>query len=512
MEEKFNESIENQLLEKGIDKNTLEKQLRFFKNGIAKIKLVKSAKIKDGIHVFNDEKLANYVTFFENELPKYKVEKFVPASGAASRMFKFLSEFLNDFDSTKETLNSYINHRNDSELAVFIVGVKNLPFYKQVKEKTISLYPDFYTFENDIRNYLIVKTLLAKEHFDFANKPKGILPFHQYDTQIITPIEEHLKEATFYKTATSNPKVHFTVSPEHLDDFEKITNGFKDTICSFSFQDPKTDTLAVTIDNEPFVTENGSLLFRPGGHGALITNLSQLDSDIIFIKNIDNVSLINQNITIQYKKLLGGILMQYQQQIFAFITDLNAEKVTTAKLKEIKKFAKKKLQIVLPKDFEMYKKTFQIQVLIQQLNRPIRVCGMVKNEGEPGGGPFWVQEENGSVSLQIVETSQIDIENGNQLQILKDATHFNPVDLVCGIKDFKGNKFDLSQYVNENTGFIVQKTKDGKPYKAFELPGLWNGAMANWISIFVEVPLITFNPVKTVNDLLKPAHQPEQNG
>ncbi len=254
------------------------------------------------------------------------------------------------------------------------------------------------------------------------------------------------------------------------------------------------------------------MVFRPGGHGALIANLNALSSDVIFIKNIDNVSQNHIADILKYKKLLGGILFHLQQNVFAFLKDLEQEIISEEKVAQIKEFIQKHLHLVLPNDFERYKKAFQINYLFEELNRPIRVCGMVKNEGEPGGGPFWVKNEEGKVSLQIVETSQIDLSNKKQVQIVNEATHFNPVDLVCSLKNYKGEKFDLTQFVDENTGFIVSKNTEGQPYKAYELPGLWNGAMANWITVFVEVPLVTFNPVKTINDLLKPAHQPDTNG
>jgi hypothetical protein len=294
--------------------------------------------------------------------------------------------------------------------------------------------------------------------------------------------------------------------------FEEITNKHDNVEVSYSFQQEKTDTLAVTDENKPLRDEQGNLVFRPGGHGALIANLNALSSDTVFIKNIDNVSQNHIADIVKYKKLIGGILFHLQQLIFGYLNDLQREDVTDEKIRVIKEFAQMELHLVLPNDFGRYEKASQIEYLFDELNRPIRVCGMVRNEGEPGGGPFWVKNEEGKVSLQIVETSQIDLANEQQAQIVNNATHFNPVDLVCGLKNFKGEKFDLMQFVDQNTGFIVSKNTEGQPYKAYELPGLWNGAMANWITVFVEVPLVTFNPVKTINDLLKPAHQPENNG
>ena len=464
---------------KNISIATIQKQIQFFKDGIAKVNLVRSAVKNDGISIFTEEEINNYIELFDENKQNLDIQKFVPASGAASRMFKFLSEFINEFDIENDTINSYINHNKCAELSVFLVGLKSFPFYQDLKLKTIEIYPNYFEKERDERNYLLIKTLLSKEHFDFASKPKGILPFHQKEDAIVSPIEEHIKESIFYEIPNKKSKIHFTVSPEHQVAFEEITNKHQNVEVTFSFQHETTDTLAVNTDNTPFRNDNGELVFRPGGHGALIENLNQLVSDVIFIKNIDNVSQNHIVDIVKYKKLLGGILFKLQQQIFAFLNELESDIVSAEKINEIKDFAQKQLHVIVPNDFEMYKKSFQIHYLFNELNRPIRVCGMVKNEGEPGGGPFWIKDESGKISLQIIETSQIDLTNEKQVQIVNEATHFNPVDLVCGVKNYKGEKFDLTHFVDENTGFIVSKNKNGKPYKAYELPGLWNGAMAN---------------------------------
>lgn len=497
---------------KGISMATIRKQLSFFKEGFAKINLVRSAVKKDGINVYNEEEIQKFIAFFDENKDKHSIEKFVPASGAATRMFQFLLEFINDFDAENDTINSYINQKKCTNLSIFLVGLKSFPFYQELKQKAIEIYPDYLTKEKDQRSYFLIKTLLSNEHFDFANKPKGILPFHQKEDKVLSPIEEHIKEAVFYEIPNQKTKIHFTVSPEHQSAFEEITNKYDNVEVSYSFQQEKTDTLAVTTQNKPFRDADGNLVFRPGGHGALIANLNALSSDVIFIKNIDNVSQNHIADILKYKKLLGGILFHLQQEIFGYLNDLQRADITDEKVTLIKEFVQKELHLVLPNDFESYEKATQIEYLFDELNRPIRVCGMVRNEGEPGGGPFWVKNEQGKVSLQIVETSQIDLSNEQQAQIVNDATHFNPVDLVCGLKNYKGEKFDLTQFVDQNTGFIVSKNTEGQPYKAYELPGLWNGAMANWVTVFVEVPLVTFNPVKTINDLLKPGHQPENNG
>ena len=509
MEEKFTERDIRKIQEKGISIDKIVQQLQFFTNGISKVNLEKSATIGDGILIFSSEEIESLCQFFDSNKEKKVIKKFVPASGAASRMFKFLIEFLAEFDFEKGTINSYINHHKEHDLPVFIVGLKDFPFYRQVKNKVLELNPNYYDLEKDEKDYLFIKTLLSSEHFDFANKPKGILPFHIKGDSVLSPVEEHLNETIFYKKEGKKAKVHFTISKEHQKQFENITNKYPHVDVSYSFQKESTDTIAVNLDNSPFRLEDGSLLFRPGGHGALIENLNQLKSDIIFIKNIDNVSQNHISDIVKYKKVLGGLLLKTQQQIFEYLEILETKNLSNELISEIEIFAKEKLNIILPIDFDKFQSEYKIELLFNELNRPIRVCGMVKNEGEPGGGPFWVKGENGLSSLQIVETSQINLKDKEQKKIVELATHFNPVDLVCGIKDYKNNKFDLTQYVDSNTGFIVEKNKFGKPVKSFELPGLWNGAMAKWITIFVEVPLSTFNPVKTVNDLLKPSHQPE---
>lgn len=491
----------------GITVEKISRELEMFENGIAKISLEKAATVGDGILTFSEEEVQHFVAYFETERKKYSIEKFVPASGAASRMFKFLIEFINEFQLGEETINAYINRQKANKLSVFLVGIEKFPFYDMVLEEVRLQYTNYEDFSQDEKYYYFINTMLSQEGFDFANKPKGVLPFHKKES-VTTPIDKHLKEAEVYSEVAGKPQIHFTVSEEHLEDFKQIiSNSVSDVTVNYSYQQASTDTLAVDMENNPFRLDDGSLFFRPGGHGALIENLNQLETDIVFIKNIDNVAFNHFEDIVFYKKVLGGLLLQLQDEIFAHIEML--ENPSDFNLEGLISFVTQKLNIVLPKDFSKYSLDNQKAELFQLLNRPIRVCGMVKNEGEPGGGPFWVHEDNGTVSLQIVESSQIDLQSENQKKIFSESTHFNPVDLVCGLKNFKGEKFNLPDFVNHNAGFIVQKTKNGKDISAYELPGLWNGAMANWITLFVEVPLVTFNPVKTVNDLLKPAHQHE---
>jgi len=502
----------------GVSIESVLKQLEIFKNGILKSNLVSPATINNGILNLTENDFEAKARFFDIQKSKLKLKKFVPASGAASRMFKFLTAFLNDFDLQKETINAYINRKKDSDLSIFIVAMEKFPFFEAVDKKLREVYPDFETLDRDYKNYYFIKLLLSPDYFDFANKPKAVLPFHHYQTHIATPIEEHLNECVHYATADQISNLHFTVSEIHQVQFEKAVDLVQDNIekqaetkinIGYSYQNKSTDSITVDVYNEVVRNKNGGLVFRPGGHGALIENLNRLDSDIIFIKNIDNVIQNHIDKITLYKKGLAGILIEIQQQIFTYLKAIEEQHIKESNIVEIVQFLKEQLNINLTNDFNKFTFENKIIKIKELLDRPIRVCGMVKNEGEPGGGPFWVMDEKGAVSLQIVETSQVDLKNKKQLQILAAATHFNPVDLICGVKNYKNEKFDLTQFVDHKTGFIVEKSVDGKIAKSYELPGLWNGAMANWTTIFVAVPLITFSPVKTVNDLLKPAHQPQ---
>jgi nicotinamide riboside kinase len=507
-----------QIYDHGISFEKILNQLGIFKNGIAKTNLISPATINNGILSLSDADFEKKAAFFDSEKSKIKLKKFVPASGAASRMFKFLITFLNDFKFEKETINAYINRKNDKELSIFIVGMEKFPFFEEIDKKLKEIYPDFDSLDRDYKNYYFIKLMLSSDYFDFATKPKAVLPFHQYQDHIAIPIEEHLNECVHYATANQVSNLHFTVSEIHQELFEnaidlvktKVENESETKInIAYSYQNKSTDSITVDDQNEFVRNKNNSLVFRPGGHGALIENLNELDADIIFVKNIDNVIQNHIDKIALYKKALAGILIALQQKVFSYLNAIEKEEISENNIDEISTFLTQKLNIEINRDFNKFTLENKINKIKDLLDRPIRVCGMVKNEGEPGGGPFWVMNEKGAVSLQIVETSQVDLTNKKQQEILAEATHFNPVDLVCGIKNYKNEKFDLLQFVDPKAGFIVEKSVDGKTVKSYELPGLWNGAMANWLTIFVAVPLITFNPVKTVNDLLKAAHQPQ---
>lgn len=505
-----------QIKEYGLEISKINEQLKHLKNGIDKTVLISAATNNNGIIRLDPHEFVSKSAFFDAHKANLKLLKFVPASGAASRMFKFLNTFLNEFDIENESINAYINRKKDNELAVFIVGMDKLPFFKEVYKKLKEIYTGFDALPRDFKNYYFIKTLLSPDYFDYANKPKGILPFHVYVNNIATPIEEHLYECGYYSCVKGISNLHFTVSEEHQAQFEIILNSIKHLVeeetktkvaVDYSFQKKSTDSIAVNPLNEPLRDANGRLIFRPGGHGALIENLNALDADVIFVKNIDNVILHNNESIALYKKALGGILLEIQQKVFSFLEQIENNTFGEDQVEEVVSFFKEKFHREAKEGFDSKNLEQKIELIKLALDRPIRVCGMVKNEGEPGGGPFWVRNANGEVSLQIVESSQIDLDNTQQLEIFESSTHFNPVDLVCGIKNYKGQKFDLTQFVDHNSGFIVEKAILGQKLKAYELPGLWNGAMANWLTIFVQVPLITFNPVKTVNDLLKTAHQ-----
>lgn len=484
-------------------------QIAVFEQGIPFVQLEKPAVINDGIIKLSNADIQSKVTLFDSQKDRFDIQKMVPASGAASRMFQFLNKFKRDFDPETQTINAYINHNRAHELNAFFAGLEKFPFYKKVKKILKTDFADYKSWTKEAYYHTFVNIMLSEQYLNYCNLPKGVLPFHKDKT----PVANHLREALEYATSKGKTKVHFTISEEHLGVFEQATSsaiaeiGHHAFEIDFSYQKKSTDTLAVHFDKTPFRNEDDNkILFRQSGHGALLENLNELNADIVFIKNIDNVSDVYHDDIVFYKKALGGVLIELQNQVFAYLRQLD-QNLSQEEVMDISKFAKKQLNIILPDDFKYQSLAEQIELLQAKLNRPLRVCGMVKNEGEPGGGPFWVRNTDGELTLQIVESSQINRVDEVQKQILESATHFNPVDLVCGIKDYNGDKFNLINYRDNNTGFLTEKTKDGYPILGYELPGLWNGAMADWISVFIEVSIKTFSPVKTVNDLIKPAHQ-----
>lgn len=500
---------EIQFRSKGISLSVVEKQLKQFRDGFNFLEISRPASVEDGILKLNEEEVrqseANWNRYV---LAQNEIAKFVPASGAASRMFKSLFEFLEAPYSTPQT---------NSEIQ-FFREIENFAFYTSLNAILLKyLFKDIPTLikEGDFKS--IVRYLLQSEGLNYGQLPKGLLAFHRYEKDIRTAIEEHLVEGALYaKQADGLVNLHFTVSGEHKELFlqllNKVVEKYEKSLhvkynISFSEQKSSTDTVASDANNEPFRVDD-EILFRPGGHGALIENLNEMSGKVIFIKNIDNVVPDHlKPVTQVYKKVIAGVLVDLQEQAFEYLRLLDSGQYSHEKVLEILQFVQKKLYCKNPEAKDLDDSELVIY-LKHKLNRPMRVCGMVKNVGEPGGGPFFAYNSDGTISLQILESSQIDMENAEYVKMFKEGTHFNPVDLVCGTYDYNGEKFDLLKYVDSETGFISLKSKNGRDLKALELPGLWNGAMSDWNTIFVEVPLETFNPVKTVNDLLRKEHQP----
>ncbi|MBM6882352.1 DUF4301 family protein [Bacteroides caecigallinarum] len=497
------------LAKKGISEQQIAEQLACFEKGFPYLKLFAAASVENrGIMLIGEDAQKTYLAAWDSykESDK-KVVKFVPASGAASRMFKNMFEFLGaDYDvPTTDFEKKFFNN------------IKNFAFYADLDAACVKNNGkgiDALVAEGNYK--AVVANLLESAGLNYGSLPKGLLKFHKYENGARTPLEEHLVEGALYAAGKSGEvNVHFTVSTEHRELFAKLVDekvaqyaakyGIKYNI-SFSEQKPSTDTVAADMENKPF-RDNGKLLFRPGGHGALIENLNDLDADIVFIKNIDNVVPDRLKAdTVTYKKLLAGVLVTLQKQAFEYLQLLDSGHYRHDELENIIRFVQQQLHC-RKDDIKDLEDADLVIYLRKKLNRPMRVCGMVKNVGEPGGGPFLAYNPDGSVSLQILESSQIDMNDPEKKAMFEKGTHFNPVDLVCAIRDYKGNKFNLVNYVDKATGFISYKSKGGKELKALELPGLWNGSMSDWSTVFVEVPLSTFNPVKTVNDLLRDQHQ-----
>ena len=489
-----------QIEQRGSSVQTVEEQVERFKKGFPWMKIVAPATPEKGIQVLDDAAAEAACKYYEGAKINGKC-KFVPASGAASRMFKDLFSGLDALKAGKELA-------DDAPAAKFVDKIAEFAFYT----------PELFGQETckcpEYRKDVLAKTL-TDEGLGYGAKPKGVLKFHKYtDGEIRTAFAEHLVEAQNYmRNEDGSANLVVTISPEHQHLFEEAyaevkavyeaKYGVKYDIC-FTFQDKATDTVAVDVENKPFRTETDSLLFRPAGHGALIYNLNNIKDEVVSIKNIDNVA--NERLlpeTAKWKKVLLGKALELRDTLHGYLRQLDVE-ATPALCDEIEAFLENTLCVTLPAsaDFEA-----RVAAIRAKLDRPVRVAGMVKNQGEPGGGPFIIAEKDGSTSLQVLESVQINMSDEHAKNALASATHFNPVDIVCCLHNYKGESFDLLKYVDEDAGFISSKSYQGRELKALELPGLWNGAMSNWNTLFVEVPLETFNPVKVVLDLLRPAHQ-----
>ena len=454
----FTAKEQAQIAAHGLTVEQVERQIENFKKGFPFLKVVAAASPEDGITTLSPEEVAQAVKCYEEQAPKLKIQKFVPASGAATRMFKELFEFVND-------------DKRGAGIDQLLDNLDKFAFYPEL-EQFVS--PDA---DDKAKIEAIVKSGLC-----YGAKPKGLVTFHAYPDGNRKAVEEHLAEGAMYAASNGVAKIHFTVSPEHIDGFRALL-------------DQKLAHYESKFGNTPFLTEEGNLLFRPAGHGALIENLNEIDADIIFVKNIDNVTTdARKGDTITYKKALAGLLVALQKEAAEHLQNIDNG---SADIQKVENFIEQKLCTKLP----IERNTALLRSI---LDRPIRVCGMVRNEGEPGGGPFWVANPDGTQSLQIAESSQIAPED---MHLMKSATHFNPVDIVCGVRRADGTKFDLTQYTDPETGFISSKSSGGRELRAQELPGLWNGAMAKWNTVFVDVPISTFSPVKVVQDLLRPQHQ-----
>ena len=518
----FDEKDIRQFKEKGTDLDRVEAQIERFRTGFPWMKIVSPATAGRGISVMTQDEIDEAVKYCDNAEVSGRA-KFVPASGAASRMFKALFADLSKLEAGESL-------PEDSTGMRFSADIKDFAFYNAEDFSGCSTPLDY------------ISHTLLEPGLGYGSKPKAVLKFHRYDDEVRTALAEHFVEAAEYmRNAGGSAKIVITISPEHKELFEKEIAEIKPKYeerfgirydVSLVYQDKSTDTVAVTADNQPFRLDDGTVLFRPGGHGALIHNLNRVEEELVSIKNIDNVCVQRLHpVTAMWKKVLMGKALELRDRIFGYLRDLDAvtgknvadslppfipsfsnERYEQGYMSEecqllcneIETFLEEELCVTVPCNGDCKDR---VEAIREKLNRPIRVCGVVRNQGEPGGGPFIVEDSDGSTSLQILESVQINPDDVHAMDALSHATHFNPVDIVCLLKDYKGNRFNLLDYVDDNAGFISSKSYQGRELKALELPGLWNGAMSDWNTLFVEVPLETFNPVKTVMDLLRPAHQ-----
>jgi hypothetical protein len=505
----FTENDLKQISKEGLHPDSIKQQIDTFIHGIPFAEVATAASIGNGIELIGKVDQQKLLDLFEEKRENLDLVKFVPASGAATRMFGFLHRFLEGFDPENMKLNDYLKSQSDATLNTFLESIKEFAFVDQVRKKIREHYPENRLGDKGMRAYILVKMMLTEKGLNFNNMPKGLIPFHKYSKYSTTAFEEQLYESSYYASAKDEAFLHFTFSESHVHFFKNEFEDIKRRVTkktktkfniSYSFQKKETQTIAVSEKNQPARNADGELIFRPSGHGALLENINDIDVDIIFIKNIDNVVIeeLTED-TSFYKKMLAGKLLWIQNKVFGYLRGFDENKDDAKWIMEVKSFLWNELNIKnIPDDIEKFEDI---------LNRPIRVCGMVKNVGAAGGGPFWVKDVMGKITLQIVELAQIDLKDEHQQIIVNQATHFNPVDLVCGVRDYKGKKFDLSKFTDPKTGFITKKSENGVSIKALELPGLWNGGMADWNTVLVEVPLSTFNPVKTVNDLLNKEHR-----
>lgn len=502
---------------RGVAPEEIDRQLNNFKTGFAPVSLMAPATLNNGITRIKPEEELRLIEAFEEACEDTKIVKMVPASGSATRMFKDLFSFLENYHESTEEFLEFVQNREVESMSYFFNKLDEFPFFTRLNT---AIWEDGGNLQQLLKKNKyreILEYILTEKGLNYGNTPKGLIDFHIYRDFVRTAFDEHIVEAALYCVNEKEAHLHFTVSEEYLHAFKerlkKIAKVFEKKFdlkynVTFSIQKPSTDMISVDEKGELVRDQEGEVVFRPGGHGALIHNLNEIDADVIFIKNIDNVVPDrSKGDTIKYKQLIGAILLELQKKIFNYLHLLDKKDITEATLVEIESFITAEIGYKPAADHIFSDPKQRIKFLKQLLNRPIRICGMVKNEGEPGGGPFWVKQEDGSSSLMIIESAQINLKDKEQKKIFEQSTYFNPVDIVCGVKDYKGHKFDLEKFIDYKQGFITRKSYKGKDIQVQELPGLWNGAMAKWITVFVEVPLTTFTPVKTVFDLLDFEHR-----
>lgn len=511
-----------QLRRHGLPEDEARRQIELFRRPPAFVRLERACGVGDGIARLTSEEAAVARRACEEARAQGRLAKFVPASGAASRMFQALLTARNrydDVDRAEITRRSLLGDQTAREVLSFMDGFERFAFRSDLAAVMAADGLDAAALAARGRFAEILAYLLTPRGLNYAALPKGLIKFHRYPDHERTAFEEHLFDGVRWLANSGGVcRLHFTVSGNHLDRFRALTRKAKATCerrsgarldIEFSVQKPSTDTIAVDLYDRVFRDAEGRLLFRPGGHGALIENLNEIGADVIFIENIDNVVPDHlKNEPLEWKQVLCGHLLALQREVFRHLSALSHPEVPAARIEEATRFAQGCLSIPIPEPIVREGAEARCEFLRRKLDRPLRVCGVVRNVGEPGGGPFWVRGKNGDLTLQIVEGAEVDPNDEMQRLIFASATHFNPVQIACGVRNSRGAPFDLTRYMDRDAVFITRKSKDGRELKALERPGLWNGAMADWTTLFVEIPNSSFNPVKTVNDLLRPEHQP----
>ncbi|MHB8907610.1 MAG: DUF4301 family protein [Syntrophales bacterium] len=506
----FSAKDRERIAAEGLTLDEVHRQLALFRRGGSPVRLNRPCRLRDGIVLLSPAEEEEFLGAYDAALRTHRFMKFVPASGAASRMFKEWHLGLREGGFSPP-----------AEREAFIRNLPRYAFYTDLKAVVAARGGSLDRLIEEQAAGAILKFILTEHGLNYGQLPKALLKFHGCPDGCRTALEEHLVEAALYaRDAGGCARIHFTVSGEHenlvrerlAQVIPRYESDYEATYeIGLSTQAAATNTLAVDSEYRPFRDEKGQLIFRPGGHGALLTNLDALTAEIIFLKNVDNVVPDRlKAVTVRWKKIMAGYLISLQEDVFGRLRILEAGDASEEVLNEIARFCRGRMHLVLPPDFEGRSPAERGAVLFRKLDRPIRVCGMVENEGEPGGGPFWVDDRDGAdvQSCQIIEESQIDRNDARQQAIWRSATHFNPVDLVCGVRDFRGRKFALTRFVDPALSIVIRKSEKGRELLALERPGLWNGSMAFWNTLFVEVPLATFNPVKTISDLLRPPHLP----